>query len=136
VLKILIEGVYPVPKSYELGRTKTGKMIRLSTIATKYETWVAAQVRAHLPREFQPFLKKKAVLIDFFFQFETSCHKKNPIGSYHIVKPDVTNLQKSGEDAMVKAKVIGDDAQVAETRSQKRWGSKDLIFITIRQELE
>jgi len=47
VLKILIEGVYPVPKSYELGRTKTGKMIRLSTIATKYETCVKTSFKRH-----------------------------------------------------------------------------------------
>lgn len=52
-------------------------------------------------------------------------------GIHHIVKPDLSNLQKSIEDAMNKI-VYQDDSQIVSASTIKRYGHKPKISVKVR----
>lgn len=52
----------------------------------------------------------------------------------HTVKPDLDKLVRAVGDALTKAEVIGDDAQIDDTYSRKRYarvGEKSGLYLTV-----
>lgn len=82
-----------------------------------------------------PLTGAVALAIDFVFPWRTSEPKRNrEMGRIaKITKPDAGNMSKALEDCLTKAGFWEDDAQVADLRVTKAWGSAPGIYISMRE---
>ena len=66
--------------------------------------------------------------VDFYF----ATRKAERWGQPHTIRPDADNLLKGLMDPLVKAGVLGDDAQVTDPMPRKRWAQTAGAVIVIK----
>lgn len=92
----------------------------------KYKRDLVAIFRSNWPYK-QPI--SQPVFLDLEFVFKTSDPKR--IDKINVNKPDLSNLVKAVEDALVLAGVLEDDRLIYGFECYKRWGISDLVWVRL-----
>lgn len=71
------------------------------------------------------------VLLEVRFVFQPPANRAERIGTRHTHKPDADNLLKGLMDAMTKARVWKDDAQVSDPAPVKMWGLAGATIVRV-----
>lgn len=74
-----------------------------------------------------------ACRVDMVFTFEPPKGSSDRLGKPHTLKPDKDNLEKLVLDAMVRARVFGDDSQVAGGDVVKLWGERAGVAVVVTE---
>jgi crossover junction endodeoxyribonuclease RusA len=100
-----------VEASSATGRRKLKEWRKAVTKAARYE-WAGQEPLARQP-----------LLMEIQFRMPRPKSRKHDV--WHITKPDQSKLIRSTEDALVDAKVIGDDAWICQHVPSKRYTAPD-----------
>jgi len=109
---ITLENIMPTPKAYS---TKGSRKMYLSGDSQHFENAVSNMIRVEMIKQgIEQLPVNGGYRLFFMFLFHGAENK--PM----LKKPDVTNLIKGAEDALVKSGLIADDANVIEIRAEKK----------------
>jgi Holliday junction resolvase RusA-like endonuclease len=121
----------PRPRVYRTG----GRVITHSPHTAYYSRIMTAAVREKMRNGAFPADGYIDISADIYFALPPSLRKKEKVARlrrlYHTQKPDCDNLAKAILDALVAARLIADDRQVAGLSVHKKWSSTHCTYIEI-----
>ena len=121
----------PRPRVYH----NYGRIVTHSPHNAYYHKIMLAAISARMQKGAFPPDGHINVAADIFFAVPPSLSKKEKAARlkamYHTQKPDCDNLAKAILDALVAARLIADDRQVAGLSVHKKWSTTHCTYIEI-----